>query len=208
MPVPDLIISSVAPCVKPKFFPKLDKNPCSAVAPVNVFISANVSTVGAGTVTAGCAGTVTGAPPPITDCDALVVSSTAGNSVAVPGINPFNKPPVIAPVNPAVIPSLRLPPSAIVPSPVPNADAPTVPSVAPNAVPPNSVGAINDPMSGRNASGCPVCGLMVNLPVGDNFAKASTSIGFMCTIMVSPYLPCLASCSAAFCNGKLLIVVS
>ena len=123
-------------------------------------------------------------------------------NISLPPINLSIKPPVIPPIRPAVIPSLRLPPSAIVPIPVPKADAANAGIDAPAIA-----GAAIEKSKGKNASFCPVSGLVVNCPVGDREASISTSIGFMCTIMVSPYLPLEAKWLAASLSGFLLFIV-
>ncbi len=59
---------------------------------------------------------------------------------------------------------------------VPRADSFNAPPSIPKA------GASN----GKNASGCPVTGLVVSFPVGESEAIPATSMGFIWTSMVSP----------------------
>ena len=110
-----------------------------------------------------------------TSATVVAASATvsAPNRSAIPPPSSEPKPAV----NPLISPRVMSPVMAAVPIPV-SAAVPRVPSFN---TPPNAPS-----KNGANASGCPVTGLIVNLPVGDNAAIPATSTGFMCTSIESP----------------------
>ena len=88
-----------------------------------------------------------------------------------------------------MIPFLRSPSAIAVANP-----EPTAPATAGLIIPENKAVPAALPSKGarkgRNISGCPVCGLTV---IGIVLAKPCTSIGFMCTNMLSPKRPAFAT---------------
>ena len=115
-------------------------------------------------------------PESTTDCkpSALVVATSAAASAPA---NASPMPAVRPEVTPASNPRLRSPVIAAVPIPL-RAAVPSVPNFRAPPSAPNR--------RGRNASGCPVTGFVVSCPVGESAAMPATSMGFMCTSMVSP----------------------
>ena len=96
-------------------------------------------------------------------------ASAPANASPMPAVRPE--------VRPASNPRLMSPVTAAVPIPL-RAAVPNVPSFrAPPSAPNNK---------GKNASGCPVTGFVVSLPPGTKDAIPATSMGFICTSMVSP----------------------
>ena len=96
-----------------------------------------------------------------------------------PDINPSFKSPVtavVAKLEPMALAKAVLPAAAVKADPI--APVPRALPAAPKTELPNMLPS-SGARKGKNASGCPVIGLVVSCPVGDRDAIPATSIGFM-----------------------------
>ena len=109
-----------------------------------------------------------------------VASTPVATSFAAP--KPSNNFPAAIPVRPLITPafspSFKLPVSMVAPKPEPIAPA-AKPPIPPSIPAPPRELPTNPSNKGKNASGCPVSGLMVNCPPGVILRRTSTSVGFM-----------------------------
>ena len=113
---------------------------------------------------------------------AVCVAAAVASAPALAAPAPCIAVPKPYPVRPASNPFLRSPVAAYCARPEPNAEAPNVPKAPLNKLPP-----IKEPAKGarkgKNASGCPVCGLTV---IGIADANPFTSAGLTCKSIESP----------------------
>ena len=142
----------------------------SALASIRFTPSATAVLASSPAVAASAA---TSAPAVAASARLVVASAPDSNKLPIPSPSGEASPAV----SPLIKPRLRSPVTAAVPTPV-STPVPRAPNLSAPPRAPNS--------NGKNASGCPVTGLVVKLPVGDNEAMPATSIGFMCTSIESP----------------------